>query len=101
MTLKCAKCKEACYPADPQINLDGKIFHSSCAKCGDCNCQLSIENFSKSESDGNVTLYCTTHYLKRFGEAGGSYLNGNKFTKKSERDTISQSVLARHIDLNV
>jgi hypothetical protein len=25
---------------DPQINLDGNIFHTTCAKCEDCRCQV-------------------------------------------------------------
>lgn len=92
---KCSICREAVYPADPQINLDGRIFHNQCAKCADCKCQINPSNFSKSEVGGTVTLFCTTHYLKRFGEAGGSYLDGSKFAKKSERDALSESVLEK------
>ncbi len=70
---------------DPQINLDGSIFHKGCAKCNDCNCQISLSNFTKNENDGIITLLCKTHYFKRFHEQG-SYLGGEKFAIKNPRD---------------
>lgn len=33
---KCKICTKAVYPMDPQINLDGSVFHKPCAKCEDC-----------------------------------------------------------------
>lgn len=70
---------------DPQINLDGSIFHKPCAKCQDCNCQITISNFCKNESGDQTILLCKTHYFKRFHE-GGSYLGGDKFAKTATRD---------------
>jgi hypothetical protein len=70
---------------DPQINLDGAIFHKSCAKCADCKCQITISNFTKHESPSETILLCKTHYFKRFHE-GGSYLGGDRFHNKAARD---------------
>ena len=53
---------------DPYINLDGVIFHKPCAKCEDCNCQITISNFVKNEAADHTVLLCKTHYLKRFKE---------------------------------
>ena len=73
----CKHCKKTVYPVDPQINLDGSVFHKSCAKCGDCQCQITLSNFSSNPD--KTLLLCKTHYLKRFKE-GGSYLGDEKFT---------------------
>lgn len=70
---------------DPQINLDGTKFHKPCAKCGDCGCQITVSNFTKNESSDQTILLCKTHYFKRFHE-GGSYLGGDKFKVKADRD---------------
>eukprot|EP01038_Epipyxis_sp_PR26KG_P013400 gene13400-17968_t len=85
MSKKCRICTKSVYPMDPQINLDGSIFHKPCAKCNDCNCQITISNFCKNESGDETTLLCKTHYFKRFHE-GGAYLGGEKFQNKSARD---------------
>lgn len=88
MSNKCKICKKSVYPMDPQINLDGSIFHKTCAKCADCSCQITLSNFTKNENDGVVTLLCKTHYFKRFHEQG-SYLGGDKFQVKNPRDEKS------------
>lgn len=85
MSNKCKVCNKSVYPMDPQINLDGSVFHKTCAKCQDCNCQITLSNFTKNEADGVVTLLCKTHYFKRFHEQG-SYLGGDKFQVKNPRD---------------
>ena len=83
---KCKICQKSVYPVDPQLNLDGSLFHKSCAKCSDCKCQLSLSNFSKSENaDSSVLLLCKTHYFARFNSAGGAYVGGDKFTKTSSQ----------------
>jgi hypothetical protein len=82
---KCKICLKSVYPMDPQINLDGSLFHTSCAKCEDCKCQITISNFCKNENEGKVTLLCKTHYFKRFHE-GGAYIGGDKFQVKATRD---------------
>lgn len=68
------------YPADPQINLDGSLFHKACAKCKDCSCQITLSNFAKCETSDTTILLCKTHYLKRFKEEG-NYLGDEKFAK--------------------
>lgn len=85
MAPKCKICVKTVYPMDPQINLDGNIFHKPCAKCADCNCQITISNFSKHESEDGVILLCKTHYFKRFREEG-AYLGGEKYHVKATRD---------------
>lgn len=82
---KCKICLKSVYPMDPQINLDGAIFHKSCAKCADCKCQITIANFTKHESPTETILLCKTHYFKRFHE-GGSYIGGDRFHNKALRD---------------
>ena len=76
--VKCAVCDKTVYPNDPQISLDGVSYHKECAKCSDCKCQITLANFCKFET----TLFCKTHYFKRFKEEG-SYLGGDKYAQKS------------------
>lgn len=82
---------------DRQINLDGSIFHQECAKCADCQCQITLENFNKNETGDATLLLCKTHYFKRFHE-GGSYLGGEKFQVKNSRDVNAASVAAAAAD---
>eukprot|EP00604_Paraphysomonas_vestita_P002526 CAMPEP_0174818626 /NCGR_PEP_ID=MMETSP1107-20130205/1418_1 /TAXON_ID=36770 /ORGANISM="Paraphysomonas vestita, Strain GFlagA" /LENGTH=202 /DNA_ID=CAMNT_0016030767 /DNA_START=445 /DNA_END=1053 /DNA_ORIENTATION=- len=76
--VKCATCQRTVYPNDPQITLDGVAYHKECAKCIDCNCQITLANFCKF----GTTLYCKTHYFKHFKEEGG-YLGDDKYSHKS------------------
>lgn len=87
MSKKCRVCNKSVYPNDPQINLDGTILHKQCAKCEDCQCQITLANFCKNETEGTFVLLCKTHYFKRFHE-GGSYLGGEKFQVKNPRDAL-------------
>ena len=73
------------YPADPQINLDGSLFHKSCAKCSDCKCQITLSNFAKNETSQSTTLLCKTHYFQRFNQGGGNYVGGEKYHTKTNR----------------
>ena len=77
---KCAGCSRIVYANDPQIVLDGITYHKECAKCSDCRCQITIQNFTKS----GTTLYCKTHYFKKFNEEG-TYLGGEKYNQKSSQ----------------
>lgn len=79
---KCADCNRSVYANDPQIVLDGVVYHKECAKCSDCRCQITIQNFTKS----GTTLYCKTHYFKKFNEEG-TYLGGDKYSHKSAPGT--------------
>lgn len=94
---KCKVCTKSVYPMDPQINLDGALFHKPCAKCADCKCQITISNFTKGEQDGQLILLCKTHYFKRFKE-GGSYVGGEKFQVKSTRDVQASSRRSSTVD---
>ena len=93
MSAKCQACGKSIYPMDPQINLDGIKFHKECAKCADCKCQITISNFTKNESKDQTVLLCKTHYFKRFHE-GGSYLGGENFKVKSDRDSLKMQEAA-------
>lgn len=77
-TPKCAICDRSVYANDPQVVLDGLSYHRACAKCTECKCQITIQNFTKSGS----TLYCKTHYIKKFKEEG-TILGAEKFAHKS------------------
>jgi hypothetical protein len=87
MAAKCKICNKSVYQMDPQINLDGCHFHKPCAKCADCQCQISLSNFVKNDGgeSGEFLLLCKIHHLKRFHEQG-SYIGADKFRVKAERD---------------
>lgn len=76
----CKVCSKSVYPMDPQVNLDGTLLHKTCAKCQDCNCQISLSNFTKNEAKDIFTLLCKTHYFKRFRE-NGNYPGEEQFQK--------------------
>ena len=84
---------------DPQINLDGSKFHKTCAKCGECGCQITLSNFTKNESNDQTMLLCKIHYFKRFHE-GGSYVGGDKYRTKSQRDIQSALKLTDNLALD-
>jgi len=86
---KCAVCTKSVYPNDPQLVLDGNKYHLGCAKCTDCQCQINTSNFTR---DGS-TLYCKTHYIKRFKEQG-KFVGEDKFARK--RGDINADFLAGH-----
>jgi hypothetical protein len=75
MIKKCKICKKSVYPVDPQVNLDGSLFHKGCAKCEDCACQITTTNFRKYEwpSEDYATLVCTVHYQTRVVDRGTDY----------------------------
>ena len=84
---KCPICEKGVYPMDKQISLDGLKYHTPCAKCMDCQCQITLKNFCKTPDN---KLLCKTHYFRRFHEEN-SYIGGDKFERKSSRDTKSLS----------
>jgi hypothetical protein len=91
-TNKCAVCTKSVYPNDPQLVLDSHKYHKGCAKCSDCKCQIDTSNFTR---DG-TTLYCTTHYVKRFREQG-KFVGEEKFSRK--RGETNADHLAGHTAL--
>jgi hypothetical protein len=67
----CLVCKKKVYPTDLRLNLDGALYHTQCAKCADCGCQITLDNFTNNRM--NTELLCKIHYKKRFLESGGVY----------------------------
>lgn len=47
---KCVKCTKSVYKNDPQVNIDGKVFHKFCAKCTQCDGQVKSKSFSSLSS---------------------------------------------------
>lgn len=92
----CKVCTKSVYPMDPQVNLDGTIFHKACAKCQDCNCQISLSNFTKNETKDTFTLLCKTHYFKRFRE-NGSYPGAEQFQKNVNRNETAAILVQKVI----
>lgn len=89
MSVKCAKSGKTVYPGDPQINLDGKIFLKSKAKCEDCGSKLTVTNYHMSKNgDDTWLLLCQTHYKARFSKTG-VYAGADKFAKKTGQEVIA------------
>ena len=95
---KCLVCLKAVYPNDPQIKVDGSLYHHSCAKCEDCGkdstifplpkflftslgCQITVANFTRV--DGH--LLCRIHYMKKVMEAGGKHGGDERFRTNNEK----------------
>jgi hypothetical protein len=95
---KCKICDKSLYPVDPQLNVDGTLFHKVCAKCADCNCQITLSNFAAVNSPDEYILLCKTHYSKRFSESGGSYPGGEKYNVKNSRDMKAAEVTSASRD---
>ena len=72
-TTSCAVCGKPLYPMDSQMKLDKVSIHSSCARCHECKCTVSLSNYAKSERNGAFVLLCQTHYMRQTYETKGSY----------------------------
>jgi len=79
----CRKCERSIYINDAQLRLDGISMHTHCAKCADCNCQLSLSNFSHG---GKNVLLCKTHYFQRFHKEN-CYADGCKIPAQPQKQT--------------
>ena len=92
---KCGKCNKSVYHNDPQLALDGKCYHKSCARCATCNGYLSIKNFSTS----GERLLCKTHFKEEFAQTGGVYAGDDKFKQSGSR-VVSRcnSVESGHVE---
>eukprot|EP00596_Hydrurales_sp_CCMP1899_P008299 CAMPEP_0119035762 /NCGR_PEP_ID=MMETSP1177-20130426/2960_1 /TAXON_ID=2985 /ORGANISM="Ochromonas sp, Strain CCMP1899" /LENGTH=668 /DNA_ID=CAMNT_0006994481 /DNA_START=128 /DNA_END=2135 /DNA_ORIENTATION=- len=77
---------------DPQINLDGAIYHQPCAKCADCFCQINLHNFAQNAltSDDNVLL-CKIHYKSRLKKDGNNENINPRHSAKSPRQSGDSS----------
>ena len=67
---------------DPHINLDGSMFHKHCAKCKDCNCQITLSNFNKHEMGIETYLLCKTHFFSRFNEVSQFLISNLEYVPK-------------------
>ena len=90
---KCVACNKGIYPMDPKINLDGSVYHMTCAKCSECNCQITLANFTKVGGG----LMCKTHYMKSFKESGGKYLSKAPTTPADRKIEPSSAVNATSV----
>jgi hypothetical protein len=60
MAAKCKICTKSVYANDPQINLDGSLFHKPCAKCEDCKCKKCQTRRAGTRSiESRDTPYCS------------------------------------------
>lgn len=99
MSNKCKKCGKAVYANDPQINLDGFMFHRVCARCEDCSCVITVQNFcmDKSADGETATLLCKTHYARRFQASGGTYTSSSdKYSKRTSREIVLEKSPANY-----
>lgn len=73
--VKCGLCKATVYPHEPNLALDGRKFHSKCAKCADCGKNLSLTDFGKASDfiDGDMSVFCKRHYEERFLRSDSKY----------------------------
>ena len=98
----CKICSKSVYPLDPQINLDGSLFHRKCAKCEDCSTQITTSNFRKYENSEGVTLVCEVHYNTRVVDRGTLWYTSNvRDRERVAGTTASQDALNRRGSLAV
>lgn len=88
----CKICSKSLYPNDAQFNVDGTFVHKTCAKCADCDTQITLTNMAYINTPNEFLLLCKTHYTKRIHESGGSYPGGDKFNVKNTRDLRAADV---------
>lgn len=76
------------------MTLNSRVYHKQgCARCYDCNTNLSINNFAFSGD----RLYCKTHYLSNFSKTGGrySFANDDHEPKPNKRVSVAPSTEPR------
>ena len=75
--VKCGTCERTVYSYEPNLNLDGRVFHKKCAKCKDCGKYLSLLDFGKSTDFIEESfLLCKRHYEERFLRSGVNFKGG-------------------------
>ena len=91
--VKCGTCERTVYPHEPNLNLDGRVFHKKCAKCKDCGKYLSLLDFGKSTDFIKESfLLCKRHYEERFLRSGGNFKGG---WQPSEKEGIQLMIQKR------
>lgn len=83
---KCKVCEKSLYPAESQMNIDGSFVHKTCAKCMDCDTQITLTNMAFIKNTNEFVLLCKTHYSKRISDSGGAHPGGSKYNVKNVRD---------------
>jgi hypothetical protein len=84
----CKECTLTIFPTDAFLNLDGCHYHARCARCKDCACKITLQNFTAPSADGAILL-CKVHYTQLFRQ-GGAYAGDEKFAKSSS--TINRTM---------
>lgn len=84
----CKGCTQNIFPMDAFLNLDGCHYHACCARCKDCGCKITLQNFTAPSADGAVLL-CKVHYTQLFWQ-GSAYAGDEKFAKSSS--TINRTM---------
>ena len=91
--VKCGTCERTVYPHEPNLNLDGRVFHKKCAKCKDCGKYLSLLDFGKSTDFIQESfLLCKRHYEERFLRSGVNFKGG---WQPSEKEGIQLMIQKR------
>jgi len=92
-TAACKVCSKSLYPNDAQLNVDGSLVHKTCAKCADCDTQITLSNMACINTPTEFVLLCKTHFTTRINVSGGSYPGGDKYNVKNIRDLRAQAVM--------
>ena len=91
--VKCGTCDRTVYPHEPNLSLDGRVFHKKCAKCKDCGKYLSLLDFGKSTDFIEESfLLCKRHYEERFLRTGVNFKGG---WQPSEKEGIQLAIQRR------
>ena len=77
----CKGCTQNIFLTDAFLNLDGCHYHARYARCKDCGCEITLQNFTAPSAGGAVLLY-KIHYVQLFRQ-GGAYAGDEKFAKSS------------------
>lgn len=92
--VKCGSCEKTVYPHEPNLALDGRVFHAACAKCKDCGKLLNLSNvFKSTDFIQESFLLCKRHYEERFLRAPNASYKGG--WERSEKEGISLVIQKR------
>lgn len=82
----CPRCNKAVYDAEGQTGA-GKLWHSQCYTCKDCNTRLSSTTLTEKAGE----LYCAPCYGKLFGPKGFGIGGSTVVTGVSVADSEAKS----------
>lgn len=89
----CPVCLKNVYVMDAQVKLDGCAFHKVCARCLECQCQVSLTNFASIETDV-YKVYCKAHFPDK-DQKGLPPAKVGKYTVKS---TVTPAAVVSAVD---